>query len=157
MAEVEERLSVKSGNHNKKKIQIDLTPMVDLGFLLITFFIFTSVISQLATARLMLPKDSDSITTPIGAGATLTVTLARNNSLTYFEGMDSLSPHYTTYNSLRRIIQNKQNAVAALLGNRDKTVLIIRPAPGCTYGNFMSVMDEVYINDIQHYYILNAK
>ncbi len=156
MAEIEQRLSAKSGKRKAKKVQVDLTPMVDLGFLLITFFIFTSVISQPAIARLMLPKDSDS-STAVGAPETLTVTLARNDSLMYFEGFDSATPHYCTYTGLRAIIQNKQKLVAALHGSRDETVVIIRPTPGCTYGNFMDVMDEVYINDIKHYYVLNTK
>ena len=59
MAQIEENNCGKSKKYSKRtSVKVDLTPMVDLGFLLITFFIFTSVILQPTLTKLLLPKDS---------------------------------------------------------------------------------------------------
>ena len=56
----------KAGVKGQKKetLKIDMTPMVDLGFLLITFFIVTTELSKPRTANLNMPKDGPPI--PVG-------------------------------------------------------------------------------------------
>jgi biopolymer transport protein ExbD len=60
----------------RHSLRIDMTPMVDLGFLLITFFIFTATLSQPTVTKLIMPKDGDPL--PVPESKTLTFLLSRN-------------------------------------------------------------------------------
>lgn len=158
MAQIEENNRSKSYRYSKGKyIRVDLTPMVDLGFLLITFFIFTTVISQPNVARLVMPKDSPE-PTPVKRNATLTLSLIRNDSIAWYEGANEKDKpiNYCSFKNLRSVIQQKQKSVAAILGNRAEMVLIIYPKKESTYKNLVDVLDEISINDIRHYFILNS-
>lgn len=158
MAQIEENIRRSKRYSSGKLIKVDLTPMVDLGFLLITFFIFTSFLSQPTIANLVLPKDSiDS--TPLKESAVLTLMLTRNDSIKYFEGSDQnkVISKYCTFKNLRSVIQQKQKKVASILGNRSETTVIIYPEDQATYKNFIDAMDEIQINDIKHYFVMNSK
>jgi biopolymer transport protein ExbD len=57
MAEVIAQEKQGGSKQRKKLIRVDMTPMVDLGFLLITFFMFTTNFTKPNVMDLGLPKD----------------------------------------------------------------------------------------------------
>lgn len=103
----------------KLSTRVDLTPMVDLGFLLITFFIFTTTMSQPTAMKLNLPKDVDKPEDQNEAKASgaLTILLGKDNHVFYYEG--ELAPDGSNFksssfngeNSIRDVIINKKNDV----------------------------------------------
>src|SRR5580700_9358358 len=76
------------GVRKSKKLstRVDLTPMVDLGFLLITFFIYSTTLTRPTAMRLILPADGTP--TNRGESSVITLLLGKNNSIYYYEGID---------------------------------------------------------------------
>src|SRR4051812_35730254 len=79
----------KSKKRSKKvSTKIDMTPMVDLAFLLITFFMFTTSLSQPKAMEVNMPdKTKENITQPIKESQALTVILGENNKVYWYTGI----------------------------------------------------------------------
>jgi biopolymer transport protein ExbD len=159
MSQFEGNIRRRSQNYRtKKSLRVDLTPMVDLGFLLVTFFILSTVLSAPTIATLIMPKDT-MVTTAVKTNAALTLLLIRNDSIDYYEG-DTPKQEFMKHcsiSNLRSVIQQKQQKVAEVLGDRKETVVIISPGSESTYKNFVDALDEIQINDIQHYFVVETE
>lgn len=153
--ELSPRHQSKSLSH-RVRLNVDLTPMVDLGFILITFFILTTTLTQPNATDLIMPKDSKE-TIPVKESVVLTIRPARNNSIDYFEGRNEFAGtvKHCSFSELRSVIQQKQKKVEMISGNKNETVVIIDPSSESSYKNFVDVMDEIQINDIRHYFVVN--
>ncbi|MFN8251627.1 MAG: biopolymer transporter ExbD [Ferruginibacter sp.] len=141
----------------KKSTRVDLTPMVDLGFLLITFFVFTTTMARPTAMGIVYPKDETDRGTDICESCALTVIPADGNKIYYYEGMLRGSTVFknTTFNAegLRALLMDKKQRVKSIRGNEDELALIIRPSDKSTYKNFVDVLDEVHITGIKRYFI----
>lgn len=149
-----------SGGHKKgpgvkkaKKMstKVDMTPMVDLGFLLITFFIFTSTMSQPTAMNLFMPKDVDKPEeqNKVKESGAFTIMLGKDNVIYYYEGMDPSTEgnfRSASFKTIRNeIIRKKQNT------NPEDLVMIIKPTNDATYKNTVDILDEMTINEIKRY------
>jgi hypothetical protein len=142
----------------KKSTRVDLTPMVDLGFLLITFFVFTSALSKPKVMHVNEPNDKDtSVHSKICASCALTLAPGSNGVIYYYEGMAEDNPEVKTTgfsaDGLRSIILRKKAALAVLNDSTKELALIIKPGDESTCRNFVDMLDEVLINDVKHYFI----
>src|SRR3954469_5065431 len=85
----------KGGKVRSKKTstRIDLTAMVDLAFLLITFFILTTTLNKPKAMDLAMPdKDEQNTQLPVAASRTMTVLLGSNNKVEWFVGEPGKTP-----------------------------------------------------------------
>lgn len=149
----------KQGVRRSKKLstKVDLTPMVDLGFLLITFFIFTTTVSQPTTMNLTLPHDNkDSMTT--SASKTISLILTGNNKIFYYNGDSLNNMHETNYSSegLRNVLMNKKIFVKNMFHDEKETVVLIKPTKEASYKNVVDALDEMQINQISRYVLMDA-
>jgi biopolymer transport protein ExbD len=141
----------------KLSTRVDLTPMVDLGFLLITFFIFTTTLSEHKTMGMVLPNDKPVKEPPLaGKSKVLNLILKDDKNIICYNGDDLTNPFSATYNaeSLRAILIKKKQAVAAKFGDGNETIILIKPTSNSTYRNLVAVLDEMQINSIKKYMLL---
>ena len=146
-----------SGGHKKgpgvkkaKKLSttVDMTPMVDLGFLLITFFIFTTTMAQPTAMNLYMPKDVDKPEdqNKVKESGAFTIMLGKQDVVYYYEGLDPTQLKTATFKTIRdEIIRKKQNT------NPEDLVMIIKPTENATYKNTVDILDEMTINAIKRY------
>jgi len=103
----------------KLSTRVDMTPMVDLGFLLITFFIFTTTMSSPTTMQLYMPKDTDKDEEQNKAkeSGALTIMLGKNNVVYVYRGQllpDASNFHTTTFKGVRdTILAMKKDVINA--------------------------------------------
>ncbi|MBO9199813.1 MULTISPECIES: ExbD/TolR family protein [Niastella] len=157
----------KAGGRRSKKLstKVDLTPMVDLGFLLITFFIFTTTMSESKAMKLFMPDDSNpKIDMTVAQSTALTVIPLADNKIFYYHGelndaLQSKSCGITTFSErdgLGKIVRNKQAALDKMgPGKRKELMLMIKPSPESNYESVVNALDEALINDVKRYAILD--
>jgi biopolymer transport protein ExbD len=129
----------------KLSTRVDLTPMVDLGFLLITFFIFTTTMSQPTAMKLILPKDTND-SSKVKNSAVITVMPAKNNYIYYYEKDDPTKLQTATFKSIRDVLLDKKRHTDTAW-----FTVILKPTKDATYKNTVNILDEMKIDDIHHY------
>ena len=148
----------KKGVRRSKKLstKVDLTPMVDLGFLLITFFVFTTSITKPTAMQITFPDDGDS--TKAASDKTLSVLLADRNMIYYYYSDSLNNIHSTNFSSagLREIIRRKKAEVQHKYGNGNETIVLIKPTAQASYSNIVDALDEININTIERYVLMDA-
>ena len=97
----------------KLSTRVDMTPMVDLGFLLITFFIFSTTMAQPTAMQLIMPKDTENQEeqTKVKASGALTIMLGKSDGVYYYEGDDPTKIEATDYKKVRDVIINKKKGL----------------------------------------------
>jgi biopolymer transport protein ExbD len=141
-------------------LSIDMTPMVDLGFLLITFFIFTTTMAEQKALHLVMPKESTD-STEVGERKALTVILGKDNKVFVYAGKwQSAVNHkgisqtnYNVYQGMGSFIRAKQKQ---LRKEKDDLMLLIKPLSTASYQNVIDALDEALINNVQRYAIVDA-
>jgi biopolymer transport protein ExbD len=163
------------GGHKKgpKKVRgkkvptrVDLTAMVDLGFLLITFFMLATTFNKPKTMEVNKPAKEDEKDKkqepPIKMSKTASLMLGANDKLYAYVSPDEIdadtelsidSIDYSP-NGLRKFIQRRQQEVQNQWGDKDQLFVMIKPLPGSNLKNIVDVLDEMTINDVKRYAIL---
>jgi biopolymer transport protein ExbD len=150
----------KGGKVRSKKAstRVDLTAMVDLAFLLITFFMLTTTLSKPKAMDVAMP-DKDEKTQdqkPVAASRSMTILLGSNNKLEWFIGEPGKSQPTTEgygKDGLRKTLIEKGKEVQQSTGKF--LVVLIKPSDKSNYKNLVDVLDEMKITNIQSFAIVD--
>jgi biopolymer transport protein ExbD len=145
----------------KHNLKVDMTPMVDLGFLLISFFVITTELSRPKAMNLYMPYDGPP--TASAESKTITFLIGEGNKLFYYYGEEKdagiknlvVQTSWDENNGLGKIIGQKQLQLDNIKGGRNEMVVIIKPGKESTYKNVVDLLDEMTIHGVTRYAVVN--
>ena len=136
--------------HDKKKkkhkrmrrlgVRIDMTPMVDVAFLLLTFFMLTTSMNRPQTMEINLPPSETKVEVPCSNVLTLRV---KEDGTIYWNICDA-PPQKVEFKDFRKLImqQNQQNS---------KLITLIKVDRKGKYHMMVEIMDELNLANITRF------
>ncbi|WP_442589397.1 ExbD/TolR family protein [Pedobacter sp. AW31-3R] len=134
----------------KSNTKVDLTAMVDLAFLLITFFMLTTTLSKPIAMDIAKPdKDEKNETRlELRASQTMTILLGKGNKVAWYMGeAGKTAPEIQSFSQIRQTILDNKEKVKSTTGK--DIVMVIKPTEGANFQNFVDIMDELLIAGIK--------
>ena len=133
-----------------KEVSIDMNPMVDLAFLLLTFFMLTTTFSKPQAMELVMPAKpkADEVVEekPIKASRVVTLLIGPDDRLFWYRGVEDVQVNETGYGK-----DGLRDLLFRLDGEIEDLVLLIKPMRECVYENMVDMLDELQITGIQRY------
>lgn len=145
----------------RHSLKVDMTPMVDLGFLLIAFFVMTAELSKPSAMDLYMPKDSKEAN-DLGKSYALTILLNAEHSYYYHgdwnEAVAKNEMHdFESLNNIRAVIMQKQKLLddkAKFKEGREGLMLLVKPSANADYRSVVDMLDEAAISMVKKYAII---
>lgn len=145
------------GRTKKPLPSVDLTAMVDLAFLLITFFMLTTSLSKMHALDIAKPVAIDPpIFADYPASRTMTILLGKNNQVAYYMGETKTAKmEVASMREIKKKLLDNQATVGQLHQSSSKKhlLVIIKPTSTSSYKSFVDIIDEMNISKIQSYAI----
>ncbi len=136
----------------KASTHVDMTAMVDLAFLLLTFFLLTTTFNKPQTMEIVLPDktENDDKPTEIKESKALTLLLSKDNRVFWYAGINDPKVEVTNFgpNGVRKLLQKRVATIPGL-------VVLIKSDDDAVYKNFVDILDEMNINKVPTYAIVD--
>ena len=146
----------------KQSTRVDLTAMVDLAFLLITFFMLTTTLAKPQAMDVAMPdKDkTDQQELTIADNRTMTILLGADDRLEWYMGLVDkplTAPQVDNFgrNGIRKALLEYSKKVIAATGDPEKgLIVLIKPSDQSNYRNFVDILDEMKVSNITRYAVV---
>jgi biopolymer transport protein ExbD len=157
MAELNSSPQKAGGTRGRKKmnVRVDLTAMVDLAFLLITFFMLTTTLSKSKAMDVAMPVGPGDA---VPASRSFTVCLGKNSQVMWYLGElknPIIAPTITGFNKdgIRKALLETSKMVHDKTGK--SMIVVVKPSDHAVYKDLVNVLDELNITNMQTYAIVN--
>jgi biopolymer transport protein ExbD len=141
----------------KLSTRVDLTPLVDLAFLLISFFMLTTTLNKPKAMDLNMPKHMDDDKQDVKESRVINILLGKDDIVWYYETEQGMMKDMkqTTFapDGIRAVILRKQKRVEKEHGDKEKTIVLIKTAEGAKYNDMVDILDEMDITQTKIYAI----
>jgi biopolymer transport protein ExbD len=144
----------KGGKVRSKKgsTRIDMTPMVDLAFLLLTFFVMTTTLNKPQTMEITMPekpKPGDEMP-EINEKNVLTLVLGEDDKIYWYVGITDPVIEVSNFSAtgIRKILLEKKAELP-------KLVVLIKAMDEAKYKNMVDIMDEMNISSMQRFALVD--
>mgnify|MGYP001131735701 CR=1 FL=1 len=153
----------KSGKAHKpkKRPRIDMTPMVDLGFLLLTFFVLTTTMSTPNTMPVVVPpkiteKDKDVEPPKISEDKVITLLVSRGK-IYYYTGLkkELKATDFSPKTGIRKVLLEQRAEIEANYGKKDEMIVIIKMMEDAQYRDFVDILDEMAVINQKKYALVD--
>jgi biopolymer transport protein ExbD len=144
---------------------VDMTPMVDLGFLLITFFMLATTFSKPKTMEIIKPAKNEDLkdAPPLKRSRSLCILLGERNMAYFYVGTEedllkgNLQVDSADFSGkgVRAAIRNRQDVVAQQYGSKDTLVVLIKAMETAKYKNMVDILDEMRITGVKAYALVD--
>jgi biopolymer transport protein ExbD len=140
----------KDGKVRSKKTstRIDMTPMVDLAFLLLTFFVMTTTLNKPQTMEITMPEKPKNEDKPpvVNEKRVLTLVLGQDDKVYWYLGITDPKVEVTDFSpdGVRNVLMRENAAIKDM-------VVLIKPSDESRYKNVVDILDEMNISNIGRY------
>lgn len=147
MADITSSPSAHRRRTTLRPVRMDMTPMVDLAFLLLTFFILTTSLRRLQGLELIAPLSG------LGTPA--------DNTLTFLVGgRDTICGYAGAFDPARTVPRRYGlDQVRQALRSVEDTATVriaIKPRPNAKYADVLGVVDACILARLQHYQVQDS-
>ena len=132
-------------------VHIDMTPMVDIAFLLLIFFMATTVFRAPQTMELNIPPDKDDVV-EIAESNVLIIRMVDDGSVYWNIGRD-MAPELFEFDDIQTFIKEMEVENADDHVGDSKLVTLIKIARTSPYAQLVNVMDELQLGAIDRFSI----
>ncbi|WP_315984844.1 ExbD/TolR family protein [Hymenobacter puniceus] len=135
--------------------KIDMTPMVDLAFLLLTFFMLTTTFNKPNVMQLTMPvkEKNPEEQSQIKASNAFTILMGEANKVYFYDGLlaDDVKPelklsNYSADGIRKELLSRRRNP---------DLVVLIKPDDKSNYQNMVDILDEMNITDQKKYALVD--